>query len=96
MRAKPSEGLLAALAEVVGAIDGTVTGISISTPYICDCCQSEDEEAFPYHVRDKGGRLWADLCNDCFEILGCSYEEEDEDEDQQEEEDYDGTRTNEF
>lgn len=76
MRVEPSKKLLAALAEVVKCIDGTVTGIHIYTPYICDHCHDEDVEAFPYHVRDNGGRLWADLCNDCFEALGCAYEED--------------------
>ncbi len=76
MRAEPSKELLAALAQVVENMDGTVTGIHINTPYICDCCRNEDEEAFPSHVPDRQGRLWADLCNDCFEEMGCVYEAE--------------------
>ncbi len=78
MRAKPSEELLAVLAEVVKEIDEPVLGISINTPYICDCCENEDTEAFPYHVRDRGDRLWADLCNDCYEALGCVYDQKEE------------------
>lgn len=74
MRAKPSERLLAELAKVVETMDGTVTAIHILTPCICDYCRNEDVEAFPYHVQDRQGRLWADLCNDCFEALGCVYE----------------------
>lgn len=74
MRAKPSKRLLAELAKVVENMDGTVTGIHILTPYICDYCRNEDVEAFPYHVQDRQGQMWADLCNDCFEALGCAYE----------------------
>lgn len=72
MRAEPSEKLL----EVVKGMEGTVTGIHINMPYICDCCQDEKKEAFPYRVEDREGRLWTDLCNDCFEELGCIYDAE--------------------
>lgn len=45
---------------------------------VCDHCQDEDEEAFPYYVTDRAGREWAHLCNDCFDALGCAYDVEGE------------------
>lgn len=43
---------------------------------VCDYCQDDDEEAFPYYVTDRDGREWAHLCNECFDALGCAYPEE--------------------
>lgn len=53
------------------------TEIRISQPYICDHCKDADKEAFPYHVKDRDGLFWNDLCNDCFDDLGCRCEDYD-------------------
>ena len=63
----PPQELLKAFAQM-GAIH-------ITPIYVCDHCQDEDKEAFPYGVIDKKGNHWNDLCNDCFDELGCSYDE---------------------
>lgn len=54
--------------------DMKVESVHINTPRICDHCQNADQEAFPYFVYDTRGRFWRDLCNDCFDKLGCAYE----------------------
>lgn len=43
----------------------------ITPTIVCDCCQDENREAFPYYVKDENGREWAHLCNLCFDLLGC-------------------------
>lgn len=60
-----------AIAEALGCPGASFT---ITMPYICDNCQREDVEAFPYDVYDREGKHWEDLCNDCFEALGCEVE----------------------
>ncbi len=45
----------------------------VSQAPICDCCRKDGVEAFPYNVTDMFGNRWTDLCNECFEDLGCSY-----------------------
>lgn len=80
MRKEHSEELQAALARISKAIGGDGS-FHIAPIWVCDNpdCQGKREEAFPYHVKDKTGRFWLDLCNDCFDSLGCAYPEEDED-----------------
>ncbi len=46
---------------------------SITLNRICDCCEDEAKEAFPYGVNDSDGKYWNHLCNECFDELGCSY-----------------------
>lgn len=50
--------------------------LHITPAYVCDHCQNESKKAFPYGVYSKDGRFWGDLCNDCFDLLGCSCEYE--------------------
>lgn len=66
-----TQAALATLAQSVGG-DGS---FHIAPVYICDNpdCLNKDAEVFPYHVKDKDGRLWNDLCNACFDTLGCAY-----------------------
>lgn len=59
---------IASVAQAMGATSFTVT-----TPRICDHCQFDGREAFPYYVKDIYGREWAHLCNPCFDLLGCTY-----------------------
>ena len=62
---------MSALATELGA-----TGvIHINVPIVCDHCRDDNKEAFPYDVYDAAGRHWRHLCNDCFDSLGCSYDE---------------------
>lgn len=76
-KAKLNDAALKLLAKVASSVIGNnKVEMFITTPYICDHCEDDDKEAFPYHVRDKDGRFWADLCNGCFDELGCKYEEE--------------------
>lgn len=61
---------IAKLAQAVGA-----NGIHINIPIICDHCKDTNKEAHPYHVHAANGRFWQHLCNECFDELGCSYQE---------------------
>ena len=54
--------------------DMKVESVHLNTPRVCDHCRNADKEAFPYHVYDTRGRFWRDLCNGCFDELGCAYE----------------------
>lgn len=70
----PSESvakIAAAMSQLTGKIP---SAIHVNTPRVCDHCQNANEEAFPYHVYDARGRFWRDLCNGCFDELGCAYE----------------------
>lgn len=64
---------LVSLASHLGATSFHTTPIRV-----CDNCKDESKEAFPYGVKDRDGQHWDDLCNDCFETLGCAYPAEDE------------------
>lgn len=80
---EPDEKTLEALAALVKAVGGD--GSFHLTPiYVCDNpdCPDKDREAFPYGVYDQNGKFWDDLCNSCFDSLGCSYPDwPDEDDD---------------
>lgn len=69
---KTIEVIVKALADLHGAT-GERGSLHIIGVRICDHCRNEDEEAFPYGVTDAQGRYWQDLCNDCFDALGCIY-----------------------
>lgn len=60
---------------VIGAASSSVDAIDfgISFVRVCDHCDDEKKEAFPYCVKDRNGKHWGDLCNDCFDLLGCAY-----------------------
>ena len=75
MRKQPDECLVKAIDEMVQVLGGEPGKVIISTPIICDHCQDEDKEAFPYCVNDRTYKYWHHLCNDCFDNLGCSYED---------------------
>lgn len=66
------ESRLLAVIREAGAPDGSVHFTPVR---ICDNpdCPDRNREVFPYHVRDRNGKLWEDLCNPCFDALGCSY-----------------------
>jgi hypothetical protein len=69
------------VAQILARVSASITGrlvksVHIVRPRICDHCKNDDDEAFPYRVYDKDGRLWQDLCNSCFDSLGCSYPDE--------------------
>lgn len=74
MRKEPSQELLEFLQKVSEV--QKVTSFHILMPTICDCYKDAEKEAFPYHVEDAVGVFWNDLCNDCYEELGCQYEVE--------------------
>jgi len=74
MRKQPSIEVIRAAHAVAEALGASPADVHISMPIICDHCHREDEEAFPYDVYDSDGRHWDDLCNDCFEELGCEIE----------------------
>lgn len=59
-----------------GADQDTSGPVHITGVRICDSCQNADVEAFPYHVQDRDGRWWQDLCNNCFDLLGCVVDNE--------------------
>lgn len=63
--------MLALIAEAVGSPGS----FHIAPIYICDHCKDDTKEAFPYGVYDRNGKLWNDLCNSCFDALGCRYSE---------------------
>lgn len=73
MRKKLSKELLEFLQKVS---EEQKASFHILFPVVCDCCKDGEKEAFPYHVEDALGIFWNDLCNDCFEDLGCQYEED--------------------
>lgn len=60
------EDALIALAGSLGA-----TSIHITPVRVCDHCGDSEKEAFPYGAVDRNGNTWQDLCNDCWEALGC-------------------------
>lgn len=64
----PSETLraLANAAKALGA-----TGFHVAPIRVCDHCQDDGREAFPYYATDKDGREWVHLCNVCFDLLEC-------------------------
>lgn len=52
----------------------TVDAYFTITPVrICEHCQDNQKEAFPYGAYDPSGRYWEILCNECFDTLGCLY-----------------------
>jgi len=67
--------MLAKMAKAVGG-DGS---FHVAPIYVCDNpnCPDREREAFPYGVYDAQGRFWNDLCNSCFDSLGCSYGDDD-------------------
>lgn len=81
MKAKPTPEILemiallarAAYAEQGIEVPPEGVNFTVNTPYICDHCQDKAKEAFPFGVYDRNGKHWDDLCNDCFDELGCSY-----------------------
>lgn len=71
---EPSEQELEALAKLAKAVGGDGS-FHIAPVYVCDNpdCPDRDREVFPYGVHDAQGCFWNDLCNACFDSLGCSY-----------------------
>lgn len=67
--------LFTQLAQAVGS-----DSFHVAPVYVCDHCHDDDKEAFPYGVDDANGRHWDVLCNECFDALGCVYDEANEDE----------------
>lgn len=72
MKAEVSPETLEALAKISKAAGGT-GAIHLTAARICDNCEDDDKEAFPYGVYDATGKYWEDLCNECFDLLGCRY-----------------------
>lgn len=78
---EPSEQTLIVLAALAKAVGGDGS-FHITPIYVCDNCKDDNKEAFHYGVHDATGKFWDDLCNDCFDLLGCScpdYPDEDDD-----------------
>lgn len=82
MQKQPTTELIAILAKM--AQDATDKGeltedgrfntemsLEMLMPTVCDCCKDDSKEAFPYCVEDAQGNYWDDLCNECFDALGC-------------------------
>lgn len=74
MRKEPSPELVEIFAKIAKAL-GAEGGFHIIMPRVCDRCQNDEKEAFPFHVYDHMGQFWKDLCNGCFEELGCAYDD---------------------
>lgn len=72
MKEKLPEKLLKVFGEIAQSIGAS--GFHVNQPIICDHCRDERKEAFPYGVYDAVGKFWNDLCNDCFDELGCRYD----------------------
>lgn len=74
---EPSEQMLNALAKMAKAVAADCS-FHIVPVYVCDnpACPDKNRDAFPYGVHDAQGRFWNDLCNGCFDTLGCSYEDD--------------------
>lgn len=62
---------LEAISIIAKALGASVTDMHITRPMICDHCQDDEKEAFPYYATDKNGREWEHLCNTCFDLLEC-------------------------
>jgi hypothetical protein len=74
MKPALSPEIVTALARLATDLTGLpVKSIHVNQPRICDHCLDADREAFPYCVHGANGQLWQDLCNDCFDALGCAY-----------------------
>lgn len=72
MKSNLSPEVAKTLVSVAEAIVGQpVRSIHVIRPRICDHCQDEDVEAHPFFAMDRQGKFWADLCNGCFDKLGC-------------------------
>lgn len=76
MKKMPPPNLVNAMREVAAVMTDDGGSFTITMPNICDHCEDDTKEAFPYNVYDQKGTLWKDLCNDCFETLGCIIEED--------------------
>lgn len=61
--------------DLSGETPANVKGFHVTGVRICDHCKDPSVEAFPYCVTDPAGRYWGDLCNECFDLLGCTYED---------------------
>ena len=74
MKPELTPEMFGAIASAAQALtNGQATQIHVNQPRICDHCKNAKREAFPYHVYDSNGALWEDLCNECFDELGCAY-----------------------
>lgn len=69
---EPDEKTMTFLAGLVKEAGGT-GGFHVAPIYVCDHCRDDNREAFPYHVKGKDGAFWHDLCNPCFDELGCAF-----------------------
>lgn len=76
MKPQLSADDIAIIADAVQVLVGDMKkeSVHINQPRICDNCGDGDKEAFPFYANDSQGRLWKDLCNECFDELGCVYE----------------------
>ena len=70
---RPSKQTLKIISKLVKEAGGDGS-FHLSPIYVCDHCENENREAFPCGVYDAQGKFWNDLCNDCWDILGCSIE----------------------
>lgn len=68
MRKPLSDELAAALASLTRAAGGDGP-FRVLASAICDLCEEEEKEAFPYGVIDGDGKEYPHLCNECFVIL---------------------------
>lgn len=60
--------------KAIATANGNQPSLHIVGVRVCDHCMDDSKEAFPYNVMDAQGKFWDDLCNDCFDELGCSYD----------------------
>ena len=71
MRKKPSPDTVALFTSMAEVMGWPSDRWHINMPIICDHCLNEEREAFPVQAADRSGRVWGDLCNVCFDELGC-------------------------
>lgn len=79
MRKQPTKELVNALVQLGMNADLAALRfgqLHVNTPIVCDHCEDDEKEAFPYGLVDAQGREWQHLCNECFDKLlpGSSYE----------------------
>lgn len=63
-----------AVAALAAALGGT--SFHMTPIFVCDYCKDDEQEAFPYYAIDKDGGEWAHLCNQCFDVLECRFDDD--------------------
>lgn len=66
-------------AEILAEHFGGDATVYVNMRRQCDHCgliDGGDDWVFPYNVRSAAGKFYQHLCNPCFDVLGCSYQED--------------------